>query len=158
MLNTFLYPGSSSFLCLEKASSRVLLPPLCNFPWHPEAEPNQLLPFPFCTVTELNPSQGMKSLSVTQDPTLRGMPHLIYCCAVNILKLVMIFEQRSLCFHFALGPANDIANPGPSVVSAWCLAWSSVNDFEFKYWVVQFFLSRKGTTTKFLWDSFTLLQ
>lgn len=46
-----------------------------------------------------------------QDITLRRALPSVGCSAVAILQFFIIFEQRMLHFHFALTPANYVADP-----------------------------------------------
>ena len=47
-----------------------------------------------------------------QPVYLQRALHLVQCSDVTILKVLVIFEQRSLHFHLALGCVNYLANSG----------------------------------------------
>ena len=68
-----------------------------------------LLPHPsFANQGQLGTSEPC---AVTQGPTLRGVPNLLYSSAVSLLKFIVIFKQRATPFHFGQRSTNYVTSP-----------------------------------------------
>lgn len=111
--------------------------------------------FGFCVICGWGWLHGHATCKVSESSL-----HLVKCSALTVLKLLMIFEQRAMHLHFALGPANYIDSSVSDIFwnNLWFeLSMSDMGQFHLHWIKFIFLVSLRSTVWKHLlkvWEIF----